>query len=272
MPLSSPRPIVQSPPWAELLARELATWNIQPSHLARSIGTPAERITDWLTGRTVPAGRDLARLHGCLPRLRAYRDLLAASRPAQADPLAPPTLPPCLPSSTPPGKTPPVPDTKQEPCAPLLRKLRVEAGMSQREVGKLVGVDNSLIGFWERGAMPIPDERRKALIDLFPPLADADYTWRGKPKRASTGGPSAPSPPKARRAVRRASPAPSKTPARPPRRITSPASPAHTTRTFLLALAAVRRARNLEDVQTCLRLAQEQGLSLQDVLELLASF
>lgn len=51
-----------------------------------------------------------------------------------------------------------------------LKKLRFEQGLSQEELGKMLGVTKQQIGRIENGHSKLTDEKRKMLLDLFPDL------------------------------------------------------------------------------------------------------
>ncbi len=60
-----------------------------------------------------------------------------------------------------------------------LFKLRKEKGMSQREVGKGVGVSGQTISVWEKGALKPSSNKLKLLSDFFG--VSVDYLLNGEP-------------------------------------------------------------------------------------------
>ena len=54
-----------------------------------------------------------------------------------------------------------------EPWHRKLRPARLAAGLTQKEVGEMVGVCARVIGHWERGANPVPQRHHAALADIL---------------------------------------------------------------------------------------------------------
>lgn len=62
------------------------------------------------------------------------------------------------------------PSGKEEAWGDRLRRLRLAAGMTDKDLAGLLKVTRSSINFWEQGAIKPTGERWQGLVDLFPEL------------------------------------------------------------------------------------------------------
>lgn len=67
-----------------------------------------------------------------------------------------------------------------------LRALAQDLGISQTEIGEIMGVGQSAVSFMMRGAMRIKEEHIEALIDKFGKETIDAYTVPDKPRRLRT--------------------------------------------------------------------------------------
>jgi len=172
-------------------------------------GASGNDVACWERGVLVPEPRQWARLTNMVARgLKAYREVYERARAEMPPPTTPgfdgvarrddvdvdaayaklgPTPPEAAAAIE---ADPPALPVDAATLGEALRRARVLSGLHQRELGELMGVDQSTVSSWERNiTTPITDHIAK-LIDLYPDLE----RWRdvGRNIDKPDGGPGRP--------------------------------------------------------------------------------
>ena len=138
-----------------------------------------------------------------------------------------------------------------------LRREREHTGLSQGEVGRLIGVSYVTISFWERGRAAPRPETLSTLFAHFPGLRNAAEPGIERVRQRAV--------PTLRVSRRETSVAPPATPVRSHEHVEAP--------TMLTALRLARRIASSDvavDVRRLLEIARADGCSVEDLQEILA--
>lgn len=144
---------------------------IDHAKLAQMVGRDKRVIKRWENGDDFPTGRDIGRLCGSLPKVRPYLNLIPKDeKTTVADQIAVVRLiQEAGPRSTdeenaifcpPPAKT----------FGEALARERLHQGLSQDEIGELVGVAQQTVSAWESEIVAPVKENYAKLLDLMPAL------------------------------------------------------------------------------------------------------
>ena len=73
--------------------------------------------------------------------------------------------------------------SKRLPEARIFRHLRIQAGLTTRQLSQLMGCGNSLITHFETGRNPLPEHRKRQLCEIYKITLNEleDYTSGRKP-------------------------------------------------------------------------------------------
>lgn len=154
--------------FGDILRSERLKFNMSYSDVAPRAGVSRDTVKQWEENKGWPDRAQLKRLFGSFRRLRHFVHLLPQqlANQAQADAsndgeALPSQLAPVMPAPEPPART----------FGGALRLLRLEEGLSQTELGELVGVVGTAVTEWERdGCVPVQENYDK-LLELLPKLA-----------------------------------------------------------------------------------------------------
>jgi transcriptional regulator with XRE-family HTH domain len=160
--------------WGGALLRARMGRDLSHRELAERCGVTAKDIAAWERDEGRPQGARLARLYGSLAEMRAYRHLLPQEVNAHPEVVKAEAA------------AVPLDNAEQEDVRALLekpearprtfgeglRRARTRAGLSQLELGELVGVGHSPPSTWElNNSVPILAHYQK-LVELLPELKD----------------------------------------------------------------------------------------------------